>query len=52
MLELDDKKPAARVSWKSKSDNEVVTDALHNALTSIVSATTSTASTATANCAV
>ena len=36
MLELDDKKPAARVFWKSKSDSEVVTDALHNAYSTSV----------------
>jgi outer membrane protein assembly factor BamB len=36
MLELDDKKPGARVFWKSKSDNEVITDALHNAYSTSV----------------
>jgi outer membrane protein assembly factor BamB len=37
MLQLDESKPAARVLWKSRSDSEVVTDALHNAFaTSVV----------------
>ena len=32
MLELDEKKPAARVLWKGKSDNEVQTDGLHSVI--------------------
>ena len=36
MLALDETKPAARVFWKSKSDSEVVTDALHNAFSTSV----------------
>jgi outer membrane protein assembly factor BamB len=32
MLELDEKKPAARVLWKGKSDNEIQTDGLHSVI--------------------
>jgi outer membrane protein assembly factor BamB len=32
MLELDRQKPAARVLWKGKSDNEVQTDGLHSVI--------------------
>lgn len=29
MLELDEKRPAAKILWKGKSDNEIQTDGLH-----------------------
>ncbi len=32
MLELDEKKPAAKVVWKGKSDNEIQTDGLHSTI--------------------
>ena len=37
MLTLDEKKPAASILWKSKSNSEIITDAVHNSMsTSIV----------------
>src|SRR5216683_566136 len=36
MLTLDDKKPAASVLWKGKSDSEILTDGLHAVLTTPV----------------
>jgi outer membrane protein assembly factor BamB len=36
MLELDSAKPAARVLWKGKSDNEIQTDGLHGVITTPV----------------
>ena len=36
MLTLDDKKPAATVSWKGKSDSEIQTDGLHTVITTPV----------------
>lgn len=36
MLSLDDKKPAATVAWKGKSDSEIQTDGLHAVITTPV----------------
>jgi outer membrane protein assembly factor BamB len=36
MLTLDDKKPAATILWKGKSDNEIQTDGLHGVITTPV----------------
>ena len=36
MLTLDDKKPAATVAWKGKSDSEIQTDGLHAVITTPV----------------
>jgi len=36
MLTLDDKKAAASVLWKGKSDSEILTDGLHAVLTTPV----------------
>ena len=52
MLTLDDKKPAATVLWKGKSDSEIQTDGLHAVIaTPVFMATTSTGSAATASSA-
>ena len=36
MLTLDDRKPAATVLWRGKSDNEIQTDGLHSTISTPV----------------